>query len=299
MATTRGSNPEPEHRHVSADPLSGVCVVLDHPQNVVNIAGVIRVMMNFGLDDLRLVNPDDFDPYRIQGIAHRSAPLVEATRIFGSLDEAVADCAWIVGTTARPRTAGRNYTRPRESAEGIVSRAAQGPVAILFGREDRGLTNEGLDLCHEVAIIPTDARYSSLNLAQACLVLAYELFLATELAAGPLPHGRRATRPPNRDELEQTFDALQQGLGRIEFFKARKPDAVMRTLRTIIARAEPDLRETRLLGAVGYEIGHYLDRIGWPPEERTGSGSQEGTVSEPAERTRSESRESSGSEQEG
>ena len=248
-------------------PLDNVVVVLDHPQNVVNIAGVIRVMMNFGLSNLRLVNPDDFDAYRIEGIAHRSGPLIEATTIHDSLDEAVADASYIVGTTARPRTAGRNYTRPREVAGEVVARAHHHKVAVLFGREDRGLTNEGLDLCHAVSIIPTDAEYSSLNLFQACLVHAYEVFLALEAFDEELPQGRRATRAPTQAELEQTYDALRQGLGRMEFFKARKPEAVMRTLRTIITRAEPDLREARLLAAVGFEIGHYIDRVAPDPED--------------------------------
>ena len=241
-------------------PLKNIVIVLDHPQNVVNIAGVVRVMMNFGLPTLRLVNPDEFDVYRIGGIAHRSEPLAEAATIHDSLEDAVADATYIVGTTARPRTAGRHYTRPREVAPEIVSQAAEGKVAILFGREDRGLTNEGLDLCRRVSIIPTDAEYSSLNLAQACLVQAYEVFLAAESFDEELPRGRRASRLPSQEELEQAYGALQAGLGRMEFFKARKPEAVMRTLRTIIARAEPDLRETKLLGAIGYEIGHYIDR---------------------------------------
>jgi len=82
-----------------------------------------------------------------------------------------------------------------------------------------------------------------------------------ETAPEELPQGRRATRAPTAEELEQTYAALEQGLGAIEFFKARKPAAVMRTLRTLIARAEPDLREARLLAAVGYEIGHYIQRL--------------------------------------
>jgi TrmH family RNA methyltransferase len=248
---------------VAFDPLRRVVIVLDHPKDVVNIAGVVRVMMNFRLPALRLVNPDDFDTYRVEGIAHRSAHLVAATTIHGSLREAVADCSFIVGTTARARTAGRSYTRPREGASALVERAATESVALVFGREDRGLANEDLDLCHAVTIVPTDPRYSSLNLAQACLVMAYETFLAAEgkRDQDDLPRGRRATRRPTQEELEQTFEALESGLGRIEFFKARKPSAVMRTLRTIITRGEPDLREARLLAAVGYEIGHYLDRV--------------------------------------
>jgi len=257
---------------MSPDPLDQVSVVLDHPKDLVNIAGIVRVMMNFGLRDLRLIEPDEFDPWRIGGIAHRSGPIVEAATLHPTLDSALADTAFIVGTTARPRTAGRNYTRPRQVAPIVIERTATGRVALLFGREDRGLTNTMLDRCHAVAIIPTDPDWPSLNLAQACLVLAYEIFLAREGAERPLPRGRRATRPPSQDELEQTFGALRGGLGRIDFYKARKPSAVMRTLRTLITRAEPDLRESRLLAAIGYEIGHYLDRRSLAGDPETPEG---------------------------
>ena len=240
---------------------SRIAVVLDHPKDIVNMGGVIRVMKNFGLSDLRLVNPDDFDAYRLEGIAHRSRDLVDATTVFETLDDAVADATLVVGTTARPRTAGRSYVRPQEAAELIAGRAEDAKCAVLLGREDRGLSNEALDRCHVVTIIPTHPNYSSLNLAQAALVLSYEIFLAIDGGDGELPRGRRATRPPTQDELEQTFVAIADGLARIDFYKARKPEAVMRTLRTIITRAEPDLREARLLAAVGYEIGNYLDRI--------------------------------------
>jgi len=242
--------------------LDRVVVVLDHPKDVVNIAGVMRVMMNFGLSHLRLVRPDDFDAYRIEGIAHRSTPLIESATVHDTLEDALADTSFVVGTSARARTAGRTYTEPRKVAPEIAARTPDGLVAIVFGREDRGLTNEDLDLCSRVAIIPTDPEYSSLNLAQACLVLTYETFLAFEGGLGELPKGRRATRPPTHEELEQTFDALADGLGRIEFYKAREPAAVMRTLRTLIARAEPDMREAKLLAAIGFEIGNYLDREG-------------------------------------
>lgn len=242
--------------------LSHIAVVLDHPKDVVNVGGVLRVMMNFGLTDLRLVAPDDFDPYRLEGIAHRSAYLIESSSRWDSLEQALADRTFVVGTTARARTEGRNYVRPREVASLVAERGPDDKGAIVFGREDRGLTNEALDLCDAVAIIPTDPQYSSLNLAQACLVLSYELFVAMEGEPRALPRGRRATRPPTREELEETFTALADGLGRIDFYKARKPEAVMRTLRTIVARGEPDRREARLLAAIGYEIGNYLDRIG-------------------------------------
>ena len=226
-------------------------------------------MKNFGLSDLRLVKPDVFDAYRLEGIAHRTMDLIEACTIHETLDDALKDTTFVVGTTARKRTEGRSYMHTREAAQAIGERLlassdeeakSEARVAILFGREDRGLTNDGLDRCHAVSIIPTSPDYSSLNLAQAALVLAYEVFLVLDGGLDEMPRGRRATRPPTHEETEQMFDAIADGLSRIEFYKARKPEAVMRTLRTIISRAEPDLREARLLAAVGYEIGNYLDR---------------------------------------
>lgn len=248
--------------------LDRIVVVLDHPQNVINIAGVIRAMMNMGLSRLRVVNPAEFDPWRIEGIAHRSGPLIEATEIVDSLEGALSDCVFVVGTSARARTANRNYVRPRELAPEMLGRAADGSVALVFGREDRGLSNEALDLCHRVAVIPTDAEYSSLNLAQAFLVLAYELNLASS-GGEPLPEGRRATRPATLAELEGMYAALRGGLSRIRFFKGtRRPDSVIRTLRTILGRADLDRRESKLIQAIGFEVGHYMDRhsIG-PPDD--------------------------------
>jgi TrmH family RNA methyltransferase len=242
-------------------PLSNVVLVLDHPQDVVNIAAIIRVMMNFGISQLRLVNPGEFDAYRIEGIAHRSTALIRATTHHASLPEAVADCIHVVGTTARARTAGRTYLRPRDAGAEIVAKARRGKVAILFGREDKGLFNEGLDLCHSVAIIPTDPAYSSLNLAQACLVMAYETFLAAEAAPADLPKGRRATRLPTQEELEVTYRGIEHGLAAVDFFKGKRPAVIMRTLRTLVSRAGPDLREAKLLGAMGFEVGHFVERL--------------------------------------
>jgi TrmH family RNA methyltransferase len=250
--------------------LGNVVVVLDQPQNVVNIAGVVRAMKNMGLHRLRLVNPAEYDTWRIGGIAHRSGDVTEEAEIFDSLPAALADAIHVVGTTARARTAQRNYIRPRDAAAVVVDRAQAGVVALLFGREDRGLENDGLDLCHSVAIIPTNPEYSSLNLAQATLLLAYEVFLAAEAEPEPLPRGRRSTRPATVEEMENTFAALEAGLCRIDFFKARAPEAILRTLRTVIGRAQPDLQEAGILRAIGFEISAYLDRIAGRGENETG-----------------------------
>ncbi len=239
-------------------------IVLNEPQNVVNVAGVIRAMMNMGLSRLRLVRPAEFDAYRISGIAHRSEDLVEATEIFDSLEEAVADATFVAGTTARARTAQRNYVRPRELAPLIIERAREGEVVVLFGREDRGLENDALDLCHSVAIVPTDSAFSSLNLAQACLLTCYEIFLASQDGGEPgaLPTGRRSEGAATQADLEETYAALASGLDSIEFFKgSRSPESMIRILRTLISRAEPDLHEARFVRAIGFKVRDYVERL--------------------------------------
>ena len=228
---------------------------------LVNIAGVVRAMANMGLSRLTIVDPAEFDPWRITGIAHRTDHIVDRITQAASLDEALADATYVVGTSARPRTAQRNYRRPRELASGILDRARDGRVAIVFGREDRGLSNEALDRCHEVLVIPTDPGHSSLNLAQAVLLVSYELLLAGATAAEALPSGKRSLGPATAAELEEMYAALEEGLSRIEFFKARKPESVMRVLRTVLGRTGLDAHEARLLRSMGFEVRNWADRL--------------------------------------
>ena len=240
--------------------LDNVVIVLDEPKDVVNVAGVVRVMMNMGLSRLRLVNPDDFDTYRSGRIAHRRAHRPQAAALSYTPQDAPSVARSHGGTRALPLPRHRRDARPREVAPRIVTSTGNGLVALVFGREDRGLTNEALDLCQTVAIVPTSAEYPSLNLAQACLVLCYEIYLVASEDA-PLPKGKRDQGPATQKDLEEMYAALDRGLHRIDFFKGdRHPDSVMRLLRTIFSRAEPDLRETRLVRAMGFEMERYFDR---------------------------------------
>lgn len=242
-----------------------ITVVLHQPQELVNIATAVRAMANMGLERLAVVDPAEFDPRRITGIAHRTERIVEAARVVPSLDDALADATYVVGTSARPRTARRNYRRPRELAGRIVERSRSGHVAIVFGREDRGLSNAALDRCHEVLVVPTSPDYTSLNLAQAVLVVAYELFLADarpDAAAPELPAGKRSLGPATAAELEEMYRALETGLSAVGFFRARRPESVMRVLRTVFGRTELDAHEARLIRSVGHEVRNRLERAG-------------------------------------
>lgn len=243
--------------------LEHIVVVLNEPQDPVNIGGVVRAMKNMGLSRLHLVRAPDFDAYRIEGVAHTGMDVIESARFYDDLEAALADAALVVGTTARGRRVRRNYRRPREAAEEIVSTAAAGrQVALVFGREDRGLSNEQLDLCGRVVVIPTDPEHSSLNLAQAVLIVAYEIALAAELAED-FKEPRRAARRASRAELESLFEEVEATLHAIDFFKAHKVTPIMRTIREVTARADLDDRETTLLKAMAYEVRNYLRRHGW------------------------------------
>lgn len=254
--------------------LGRVAVVLNQPQSLVNIAGAVRAMSNMGLQRLVLVEPAEFDARRIVGIAHRTEHIVESVVVVSSLEEALASCVYVAGTSARPRTAQRNYHRPRDLAPRIVARAAVGPVALVFGREDRGLSNAALDQCHDVLVAPTSQDHPSLNLAQAVLLVAYEVFLASAVAA-PLPVGKRSLGPASADDMEEMYAALEAGLHQIDFFKARKPESVMRTLRTAFGRTTLDAHEARLVRSVGYEVRNHAARR---PRPSGGAPSRTGDV---------------------
>jgi len=274
------------------DPLDGIVYVLWETQDIVNIAGTVRAMKNFGLRRLRLVAPAEFDPWRIEGIAHDTADIVAAAELFDDLRDAIADCSFTVAMTARGRRVKRAMARPREIAPELLARASEGadtgPVAVVFGREDQGLPNWALDLCHRSVTIPTNPDHPSLNLAQAVLLLSYELWMAHRGEAQEFKPPRRTAPPATVHLLERTFEAVEQALWRVDFFKNRQTESVMRTLRELAHRADLDQREAGFLRAIAIEVRKYFDRElgplgsppsgeGPPPESRLPEGAAEAT----------------------
>ena len=242
-------------------------LVLVNPQDIVNIASAVRIAKNFGIERMRLVNPETFDPWRIEGIAHNSAEFVAGIEIVDSLDAAVADCVYVAVLTARGRTAKRRTIRPREAAAELVAQAETGPVAMVVGREDSGLTNTELDRGHVLVTIPTDPRSWSLNLAQAVAIMAYETWLARGGEATPLKSPRKDAAPATSAQLEDLFEDWRRTLWAIDFFKTRRWESVMRSFREIVHRAALDGREATLVRAMGIEVVRYLARVGVPVAE--------------------------------
>lgn len=244
--------------------LGRLVLILNQPQDLVNIAGTVRAMRNMGLARLRLVQPAEYDAWRIAGIAHGSEPMLERVEFFDTLAQAIADTAHVVGTTARRREAAFIWQQPREAAPEILALAAasEAPVALVFGREDKGLSNEDLDLCDRLLTVPADPGASSLNLAQAALLVCYELRLAA-LAPRPtaLPRARRHAPRAGTADLQALFTDVEATLAEIDFFKKRNPAAILRTVRVVARRAGLDAREAKLLRAMAIEVRKVLDRI--------------------------------------
>jgi TrmH family RNA methyltransferase len=241
--------------------LEDIVIVLHRPRNPVNIGGVVRAMRNMGLRNLRLVDPVEYDAYHITGIAHRSDEFLETVTHYPSLEEALFDVHYVVGTTARLRSDRLSNDELRTLAPDWLKRTAQGPVALVFGPEDKGLDNAALDRCHMVVRIPVDPEYASLNLAQAALILMYEVRMAA-LSMGDVERQvlEDTAAPPTTAQLEQFFYSLDLALNRIEFFKPGRAEGIMRSLRKLTYRAAPTQRETGLLTAIAREIVNAMNR---------------------------------------
>lgn len=243
-------------------------LVLIAVQDMVNLASCIRIAKNFGIDTVRLVKPEcEIDHYRITGVAHNTEDILDRMTIHETLDEALVDCVYVQALTGRERTAKRTVLRPRAAAAELLSRGVAGRVAILAGREDKGLSNEEIDRCDVLVTISANPAYTSLNLAQSVAVYGHEVWVARGGDEIPIKPPRHAADPATHDQLETLFADWEASLQGIQFFKKREPERVMRSFRELVYRAAPDGREVGLLRAIGLEIGHFLRRQGIGPPE--------------------------------
>jgi len=229
-------------------------IVLVGTQHPGNIGSAARAMKTMGLSQLVLVAPEKTPDRDTHAMAAGADDLVDAAPVFASLAEAVADCRWVLGATARNRRIQLEPLHPRDAAQRAVAATASGPVALVFGRERTGLTNEELQLCHAAVHIPSDPAFSSLNLAAAVQVLSYELRCAL-LGNAATEESAVRTAPPvegaaSHAELEGFFAQLGEALEQIDFHKGRAPESAMRKLRRLYLRANLDSADVRLLRGV-------------------------------------------------
>jgi TrmH family RNA methyltransferase len=219
-------------------------------------------MKNMGVQELRLVNPVEYDASRVERVAHDTRDIVARIRTFASLDEAVADCVYTAGFTARRRAAKWTLSTPRDVAAPLLAAAANGPVALFFGREDRGLSNEALERARTVVTIPT-TDHASLNLAQAVLIALYELHLEAD-ASRTLAPPRKDAPPASAAQFERFFADADRALAAVDFFRTRNEELVLRSLRSLTYRASPDAREIDLMRAMAIEVMRAINRAREP-----------------------------------
>ena len=258
--------------HPAASQLRIVLVGTQHPGNIGSAA---RAMKTMGLSKLVLVAPEKAPDRDTHAMAAGADDLIEAALVFATLAEAVADCRWVLGCTARSRRIQLEQMHPRDAAGRAVLAVAGGPVALVFGRERTGLDNEELQLCHAAVHIPSDPAFSSLNLAAAVQVLSYELRCALLGDAGNGEGSGGRTLPPGEHvashaELEGLFGQLAEALDQIDFHKGRAPASAMRKLRRLYLRANLDSAEVRLLRGVLADT----QRMAW----LAGQGSSDGKI---------------------
>lgn len=226
------------------NPLDNVRIVLSHTSHPGNIGGAARAMKTMGLDALYLVNPKSFPDAAADARATGAQDLLERARVCTSLDEALAGTVLAVACTARSRDLAHEVLSARQVGPVLLEHALQGPVALVFGTEMSGLTNEETGKCQVLAHIPTNPDYSSLNLAAAVQVMAYELRTALPEAAAMEAKPRALA---TFEDVEYYYQRLEKILVETEFLDPEQPKRLMARLRRLFARARLEAQELNIL----------------------------------------------------
>ncbi|CBL45752.1 RNA methyltransferase [gamma proteobacterium HdN1] len=240
--------------------LDRISIVMVHTTDSGNLGSAARAMKTMGIHDLRLVAPED-SPDTAKAIARASgaADLLLAARQFDTLEEALADCSLVFGASARKRTIPWPLITPPVMADLVLKEPVEGRVAVLFGREDNGLTNEELSLCHYHVTIPCSDEYCVLNVSQAIQVICYQLRQSLverpkgeEAALDTGSFGLREwdAPPATGEEMERFFRHLEETLVALEFLKHENPGQLMTRMRRMFGRIRPDHMEVNVLRGV-------------------------------------------------
>ncbi len=228
-------------------------VVLVETTQPGNIGSSARAMKTMGLSRLCLVRPKAFPHPEALALAAGSDDLLDSAQVVDGLDAAIGDCHFVIGASARRRGVSLPELSPREAAATLLDKASRGEVALMFGTERTGLSNEELQRCHACVRIPANPGYSSLNLSQAVQVLAYELRVAAEAAgavAALAPDTGPRERPANHAEMEGFFRHLDDTLRAIDFHKGKDGTTITHRLRRLFLRADLSEREVAILHGI-------------------------------------------------
>ena len=225
--------------------LNSVKVVLVGTTHPGNIGATARAMKNMGILDLALVEPKEF-PSDVATFRSKAAKdILEKASVHISLEEAISECELVVGTSARGRTVPWPVLNPREAAEEMHKSSLNGKVAIVFGREDRGLTNEELGLCNFHVHIPSDPEYSSLNLSQAVQILAYEIRLSY-LQDRHVNEEYWDVELANNEQTERLINHMDELMQEVNFYDVENPRKLLVRVRRFFKRSKIDVMEANI-----------------------------------------------------
>jgi tRNA (cytidine32/uridine32-2'-O)-methyltransferase len=229
--------------------LANVRIVLVQTSHPGNIGATARAMKTMGIDTLWLVNPERFPHSEATALASGADDILAAARVCKSLDEALADCRLVVGASARLRSIPSPRLDPRGCARVVRGESERAPVALVFGREQSGLTNTELDRCHYLVQIPSAPDFASLNLAAAVQLLSYEIMTA-HIDTQPQPPTTEIHQPVGGAEMERFFRHLEQTMIDVDFLDPQNPRHLMRRMRRLFNRARPDAKEINILRGI-------------------------------------------------
>ncbi len=239
--------------------LNNIRIVLVNTHHPGNIGSTARAMKNMGITRLYLVDPKNFPSFEASQLASSATDILKNAVVVDSLSAALKGCSFVCGTTARLRSVKWPQVDGRECGELIHAESEQHEVALVFGRERSGLSNDELEQCQTLVNITTGEAYSSLNLGQAVQVLSYEILMASRKGVS-----KPATEIPadekdmlaTSDQLEGMYNHYMDALTDLNFFGKRNPEHIMRKLRCLYGRARPTQREVQILrGILSYAQG--------------------------------------------
>ena len=226
------------------DSLNSVKIVLVGTTHPGNIGAAARAMKNMGIKNLSLVEPKEF-PSDVAIYRSKAAKVIlEHAQVFNTLEEAISDCELVIGTSARGRKVPWPILNPKEAAEEVSRSSSHHKIAIIFGREDRGLTNEELGLCNLHVNIPTDPDYSSLNLAQAVQILVYEIRQA--ILGEQEDKDYWDVELANNDQTELLINHMDELMQQVEFYDVDNPRKLLLRVRRFFKRSRIDVMETNI-----------------------------------------------------
>jgi tRNA/rRNA methyltransferase len=253
--------------------LEKVTFVLHRPSSAENIGSVARAMKNFGLARLAIVAPPSWTGLprgggegsareevlsRARKTARHASDVLDQASIHTDARSALGPITWACGTSSRDLP-GRPTLSPRELAQELCDRGARGPVAVVFGEERRGLSDRELSICQAVCRIPTHDAYDSMNLAQACAVIAYELAVACGAERGADAGASPVQEPARHEVVEALWERLAVLLARTGYLNPQNPELILAEWRRVLARADPTQREVELLLAAVRSVARKLD----------------------------------------